>query len=62
MYDGFLCTRAMISLFWLKPTVNVFKMVLPMVSCWWWSCCFCLSEYVTTNHWQASQWWAAATA
>jgi len=21
--------------------VNVNKMVLPWVSCWWWSCCFC---------------------
>ena len=28
----------------LTGDVNVNKMVLPWVSCWWWSCCFCLAE------------------
>jgi hypothetical protein len=44
----------------LTGNVNVFKMVLPLVSCWWWSCCFCLAENAATNHRQASQQRAAA--
>ena len=44
----------------LTGNVNANKMVLPLVSCWWWSCCFCLAENATTNHCQALQWWAAA--
>jgi len=35
-------------------------MVLPLVSCWWWSCCFCLAENATTNHRQALHRQAAA--
>jgi hypothetical protein len=44
----------------LTGNVNVNKMVLPLVSCWWWSCCFCLAENATTNHRQALQRRAAA--
>jgi hypothetical protein len=40
----------------LSGNLNVFKMVLPLVSCWWWRCCFCLAENATTNHHQALQW------
>jgi len=28
----------------LTGNVNVNKMVLPWVTCWWWNCCFCLAE------------------
>jgi len=34
----------------LTGNVNVNKMVLPLVCCWWWSCSFCLAENATTNH------------
>ncbi len=44
----------------LTGNVNVFKMVLPLVSWWWWSCCFCLAENAMTNHCQALQRRAAA--
>jgi hypothetical protein len=44
----------------LTGNVNVNKMVLRLVSCWWWSYCFCLAENATTNHRQALQWRAAA--
>jgi hypothetical protein len=44
----------------LTGYVNVFKMVLLLVSCWWWCCCFCFAEDATTNLWQALQWRAVA--
>jgi len=44
----------------LTGNVNVNKMVLPLVSFWWLSCCFCLAENATTNHHQALQRRAAA--
>jgi len=39
----------------LTGNLNVNKMVLTLVSCWWWSCCFCLAENAATNHCQALQ-------
>jgi len=44
----------------LTGSVNVNKMVLPLVSCWWWRCWLCFAENATTNHRQALQRRAAA--
>jgi len=43
----------------LTGNINFFKMVLPLVSSWWWSYCICFAENTITNHRQALQWRAA---